>query len=136
MAGNNDVESRNDSENSLVDNADNSTVAMTVENGKDVGAYEFRITYDPKLVQIDSITPGSYLSDTGRNVSALGPKIDNRKGEASFGVFSFGSGEGACGEGVLAEITYSGSSEASIKLSKVQITDTKGNKLSLRPRIQ
>lgn len=134
---NNDVVSQNYNEDNLPNNVNSYTSLVNLGMGNNVGAFEFRIDYDPKLIQITNVKLGPYLSDTGRNVSILGPKIDNKKGNASFGSFSFGSGEGANGEGVLAVINYSSSSNENVfKLNKVRITDTNGNILNLSPKIQ
>jgi tetratricopeptide (TPR) repeat protein len=61
----------------------------------DVGGFEFALTFDPGVLQVEAVTLGEFLGSTGRTVSAMGPTIDNAAGSLAFGAVSLPAGEPA-----------------------------------------
>jgi hypothetical protein len=103
------------------------TLAVTVEGAEDLGGYQFDLTYDPEMVQVDDAALGAFLGSTGRNTGPLGPEIDNGTGAVRFGAFSYGEEVGPYGDGVLAVVTYTTQltpGETSLALTGVQLLDT------------
>jgi PKD repeat protein len=80
------------------------SVSAVITDVGNLGAFQFELGYDPSVVQVDDAALGPFLGSTGRNVSPLGPTIDNSGGKLTFGAFSFGTQPGPSGCGVLSTI--------------------------------
>jgi hypothetical protein len=95
----------------------------------DLGGYDFAVSFNPAVVQVQDVTLGSFLGSTGRPVSQLGPNINNSAGSFTFGGFSFGAAAGPSGTGTIAQITLqavgSGSS-TSLTFTAAQLPNTQG----------
>lgn len=82
-------------------------VQVSIAASSNLAAFEFALEYDHSLVHLAGITPRDFLGtsagcvpSTARCIVALGP-ID-QSGRTSVGVYSYGTGPGANGDGVLA----------------------------------
>ena len=107
------------------------TIDVVVDSVSNLGAFEFDLIYNGQILKVDSsshIILGSFLSTTNRNVSPLGPEIDNETGYLKFGGFSFGSNQGPTGSGILASITWTthDTGSAVLEFQNIQLTDTEG----------
>lgn len=107
------------------------TSDVLVESVSNLGAFEFDLSYDGKIVQVDSssdVTLGSFLGSTNRSVAPIGPVIDNDVGLLKFGGFSFGSNQGPTGGGILASIIWTPKDTGStiLDFQKIQLTDQDG----------
>ena len=104
-------------------------IEVHVSNAKNAGAFQFEITFDPTLVEIDSIQLGDFLPSTGRNVSPLGPRTE--AGKALYGAFSFGDAAGPDGAGLLAIITLKTlrAGTTPLGLQNVQLLDIAGTRI-------
>jgi len=107
-------------------NGDDFTVAITITGVTNLGSFEFSLGFDPVLLQAQNVTLGDLLGSTGRDITPVGPSIDNVNGQLAFGAFSFGSEEGPSGSGTLAVITFSprAAGTSSLSIENVQMTDT------------
>jgi hypothetical protein len=104
-------------------------VDVIVDDTSDLGAFEFDLVYDPAVVHVEDIALGPFLSSTGRNVSEVGPVIDNLAGRTTYGAYSVGIGSGPNGNGIVATITLSPQTtgESNLILEKEQLADVDGN---------
>jgi subtilisin family serine protease len=110
-----------------VDTGATYTTSITVGDALDLGGFQFDLSFDPGLLQVDDVTLGGFLGSTGRNVGELGPDINNGAGSVTYGAFSFGSPTGPSGGGLLAVVTYTTfltPGVTSLDLLNVQLIDT------------
>ena len=59
-----------------VDPAATFVLDVVVDNVVDLGGFEFTVSFNPAVVQVQGVTPGSFLGSTGRTATPLGPNID------------------------------------------------------------
>jgi hypothetical protein len=110
------------------------TMAIAVENAVDLGGFEFDLTFDPALLQVDDVGLGNFLGSTGRVTGELGPAIDNNVGTATYGAFSFGSQSGPSGAGTLAVVTFTTfitPGTSALNVQNVQLSNTNAQTLPL-----
>lgn len=106
------------------------TVTVRVSSAVNLSGFEFRLNYNPQLLQITSasnVAVGAFPSSTGRTVAPLSPQIDNTGGSVTFGAFSFGSQSGPSGTGDLATITFNTSSSGTANLSLQNVVLTQAD---------
>ena len=72
---------------------------VVVDNVVDLGGFDFTVSFNPVVVQVQTVVLGSFLGSTGRTVAPLGPNIDNTAGSFTLGGFSFGAVGGPGGTG-------------------------------------
>jgi hypothetical protein len=103
-------------------------VEVWIDNAEDLGSFEFKMSYDPGIVHVQTAQLGPLLGSTGRTPVPLGPNIDNVAGIMQLGAFSFGSQPGANGSGIIAVVTLEavGNGTSALHLYDVQVTDTLG----------
>jgi len=106
------------------------SVTVAIENAVDLGAFEFELTYNPSVVQLNSVAQGPFLGSTGRNVSEVGPTFGS--GSVTYGAFTFGAEPGPNGDGVLAILTLQATSvgTSTLHLQNIVATDTSAVSLS------
>jgi hypothetical protein len=86
-------------------------IELSIVGASNLAAFEFALEYDRALVQLTGITPRAFLGATAgcnpsasRCVVALGPL---EQGSATaVGAYSYGTGPGANGDGVLAVLHF------------------------------
>ena len=112
------------------------TVTIAVENMQDLGSFELEVTYAAGVVQVEDVVLGDFPGSTGRQVTPLGPEIDNEAGLMHFGAFSFGEEPGPTGSGPLAIVTLSAQAygESPLHLQNVQLTNTEAEVIPARLR--
>jgi hypothetical protein len=104
------------------------TVDIAVEDARDLGAFEFELTYNSACVNATGVTAGPFLGSTGRSVAEVGPSFGT--GSVTYGAYSWGSGAGPSGNGVLATVTFqAGANEcvSDLTFQNVSLADTSGN---------
>jgi len=109
-------------------------IEVKIENVVNIGAFEVTLGYDNKVIEVvtSDIQLGDFLSNSGRTVAAVGPRIDNQ-GTFSYGAFSFGESPGPDGDGILARIplTAKGEGRTMLRLMSVKLTDTNGKEFEV-----
>ena len=112
------------------------TVTINVLNVADLGSFNFDLRFDPAVVAAQGAELGAFLGSTGRDVTPLGPTIDNQTGVLTYGAFSVGDAPGPNGSGRLAQVTLQavGEGESLLTLSNVQLLDTDGQPLPSKSR--
>jgi hypothetical protein len=101
-------------------------VQVVIEDGENLGGFQFDLVYDPSVLEVKDAALGDFLGSTGRSVLPLGPEVDDQDGTTVFGAASFGEPPGADGSGVLATITCvaRGAGSSALQLRDVQVLDT------------
>lgn len=104
-------------------------VDVMIDGAVNVGAFQFDLIYDPAVVTVTDVALGPFVGSTGRTAQPVGPTIDNVRGALTFGAFSFGSGAGPEGTGVLATVTFraEGPGTSALGLQNVVVTDPMAN---------
>ena len=105
-------------------------VNIKIENGQNLGAFQFDLLYDSHIVHSDTARLGAFLGSTGRAVVPVKPIIDNvnNPGKITFAGFSLGIASGPSGSDILATVTLivQGLGDTVLKLENIQITNTMG----------
>lgn len=112
------------------------TVTLMVRNVQDLGSFDQQLRFDPSIAAAQSAQLGDFLSSTGRDVSPVGPVIDNQAGTLTYGAFSVGDEPGPDGDGVLATVVFQaiGEGESLLALNNVQLLDTESNLIPNKTR--
>ena len=110
-------------------------VEIWIDDAVDLGSFEFEMSYDSAVVHVQSAQMGALMVIPGRTTIPLGPNIDNIAGTLLYGAFTFGSGAGPSGSGVLAVVTLQavGEGTSPLHLYDVTVTDTAGQAADVDP---
>jgi len=82
------------------------TVPVSITDVSDLFAFQFDLAFDPTILQLQSISEGSFLNSAGSTIFAPGT-IDNTAGTATTTADTLtGTGPGASGGGTLADLTF------------------------------
>jgi len=114
-----------------VKNGNLMSLAVTVENAVDLGAFQFDLVSNSDQVKVADIQLGEFLGRSGNTVSVVGPARDESGRRIVFGAFSFGRNSGPHGSGLLAKIELDGEVKNSIpiELKNLQLVDKEGRPL-------
>jgi len=106
-------------------------VNVEVDAVVNLGSYEFTVTFNPAVVNVQNVALGDFLGSSGRTATPLGPNIDNEAGQLTFGAFSFGAASGPSGAGTVAQVTLQAmaAGSSSLTFTQTQLTDTLGRVL-------
>ncbi len=105
------------------------TASVAVSNVTNLGAFEFTLGFDPVLLQVNSVSLGSFPNSSGRDFVLWDPQIDNARGMATVRAFSTGTtpvGPDGCGTLCLVQVMPRAAGSARLTLSGVQVTDIQG----------
>lgn len=107
-----------------------SKIDIMVENAPQIGAMQFNLFYDPKIIEITKVSTGKLTSE-----AMIMENVDNRNGKATIGIISLNgfSGKGSIST-LYVNIRGSKGDTSELKLSmdkKGVITDTKNKELNL-----
>jgi hypothetical protein len=104
-------------------------VEVWIDNASNLGAYQFKLAFNPAYMEALGSTNGSFLGSTGRTPNPLVPTIDNTAGTIIVGAISGGAMDGPSGTGQLAVVHFRGkalSGSPNLTLSGVVLTDVDG----------
>jgi hypothetical protein len=93
-----------------VDLGESLAVDVAIENATDIAAFEFRVKYDPDILELQDVSETDFLASTGRTITC--PPITNEQArkttDAWFGCATINTTNGppVSGSGVLAHITF------------------------------
>lgn len=82
------------------------SVELVVDGATQLGGYQVDLLFDPELLTVTEVVPGTFLASSDRTVIGLGPTIDSAHGVITVGGISHGTGSGASGSGVLATVHF------------------------------
>ena len=81
-------------------------VTLQVQNVTDLFAAPLRIRWDPKLLRLNQVTPGSLIGDGGAEVNPPSIDIRNDTGEASITLSRIAGAAGVNGSGTLVSLSF------------------------------
>ena len=82
------------------------TVMVLIDDPQNLGGFEFDLTFDATMLEVQNVELGDLLASSGRTSAQMGPVIDNSTGVISFGGYSYGNNAGASSNGIVAQITF------------------------------
>ncbi len=119
----------------IVNQGEKVTLMVELDSVWNVAAFQFDLEYQTRIIRLDSIWIGDFLSRNGRE-AGTGKLIVNEEtpaGVLSFSGFSFGKQSGGTGSGQLAIIRFQtlGIGTSDIKIKNLVLTDPKGEILPI-----
>jgi len=105
-------------------------VTVVVDDVTNLGAFEFELTYDPGIVELQDVKEGPFLGSSGRRVECLPPR--RAEGSLDFSCVTLGATpDGPTGSGVLATLTFQpvGEGTSPLHLKQVILADPPANRL-------
>jgi len=100
------------------------TVSVVVENVSNLGAFQFEMTFDPRILRLVEIKEGPFLGSSNRQVQCLSPQ--KAEGSVSLACVTLGATPaGPDGSGELATITFDPVAEGSspLRIQRLILTD-------------
>jgi hypothetical protein len=110
------------------------TIQLQVQGAENLGGWELALSFDPAFVAVEAVTPGAFLSSTGRTAAGLGPLTDT-PGQMMLGGYSYGTNAGVSGAGTLAHIRLRGlaAGQTALGLSQLQLAAVQGTNVTVQP---
>jgi hypothetical protein len=110
------------------------TAVLQVQSAENLGGWELALSFDPAFVAVEAVTPGAFLSSTGRTAAGLGPLTDT-PGQMMLGGYSYGTNAGVSGAGTLAHIRLRGlaAGQTALGLSQLQLAAVQGTNVTVQP---
>ena len=107
-------------------------LGLQADNMTDLAAVPIKIRWDPKILRLERIAPGSLLIQDG-NVTAPSLDIRNDTGDASVDINRVAGTAGVNGSGplVVFQFTAVGKGSASVSVSDMNLKDSKQQPLSV-----
>lgn len=110
------------------------SVAVTIENVQNLGAFEFEYNFDSSVASagVTGIQLDAMLGSTGRTTGVLRlASAPGQPGVPLFGAYSYGEASGPNGNGVLATVTMTALSPgvSQLSLSELKVTNIAGDQL-------
>lgn len=99
------------------------TVDLVVADADSLDGWQAVLVYDPSRLAVETVTPGGFLSSTGRTENALGLS-QQEPGRMVIGGYTYGSAPAASGSGLLARLTLRGlaAGQTSLDLADAVLT--------------
>jgi general secretion pathway protein D len=94
---------------------------LQMENAADVFSVAVRVKWDPRILRLNSIAPGPFLSGDGQNLKAP-VDIRNDAGEASVTVSRMPGAPGAGGSGPLATFAFTAMAPGATSIAVTELT--------------
>jgi len=112
------------------------TVTLMISGVSDLAAFEFDLVYAPSVVEVVTMTLGSFLKvrdPEGLKIMSAGPLIDNASGRSIFAGFTWGHEPGVSGQGDLAHVRLRAraAGTSALALEDVQLTDPEATVLAV-----
>lgn len=113
-----------------VNTGDTFSADILVDQAAHVGAYEFTLHYDPSIVHLVDVSVGEFLEGEEDQTFSIEPRIDNKKGQATFASLILGIGKdssaGARASGKLATVKLRavGEGKTTLDLDRTHFVDT------------
>ncbi|MDW7679816.1 MAG: FlgD immunoglobulin-like domain containing protein, partial [bacterium] len=109
------------------------SLSVFIENAADLGAFQFDVVLKNPDFNVSGIQLGEFLSASGNNAMPLGPEKDEGFNQYVMGAFSYGSHNGAEGEGLLATINLEGmiGDFIPVEITNIVLTDMNGQQIEL-----
>jgi hypothetical protein len=101
-------------------------VAVSIDGIADLYAWQFSLLFDPAVLQVSSVSAGSFLSAAGPTFFVPG-SIDNTLGRIGFVIETIqGASPGVSGSGTLAQVSFDvvGAGTSALNFSNVVFLDS------------
>ncbi len=82
------------------------TVSMMVENASDLFSAPFKINFDPKIVRLNDVIAGNFLTSDGKQILPISKNILNDTGEATVALTRAPGAGGVSGGGALVTFVF------------------------------
>jgi hypothetical protein len=105
-------------------------VTAVVDNVTNLGAFQFQLTYDSHVIELQDVKEGPFLGSSGRPVQCLPPR--RTEGSIDFTCVTLGATpDGPAGSGVLAILTFQpvGAGTSPLHFEQLILTDPPANRL-------
>jgi hypothetical protein len=104
-------------------------VAVVLDDADDLGAFQFDIGFDPTVLTVTGVAPGSFVASNGRSFIIL--PLRAATDSITFGAFSYGSQPGMSGAGALAVLTLKpiGAGTTALTFRDARLASTQGDAL-------
>ncbi len=121
---------------------DNAQVALSapvnlmlmVQNVRDLQTAPVRLRWDPKVLRLNEVKPGSMFTQAG---GVTGPTVDirNDAGEATIGISRTGSGSPLHGSGPILELNFVavGKGTAKVEVTEANLQNSKSEPIKVAP---
>lgn len=112
--------------------ASNFDIPVTISGATDLYAFQFDLSFDPEILQLQSVTEGPFLPSGGSTFFVPGT-IDNVAGTATFNADTLiGSIPGVVGDGTITFLNFTavGNGTSALNLANVILLDSNLNELS------
>lgn len=96
--------------------ANSLTVSLSMEAGADIVAAPLQIQYDPKMLSLDSVARGDFLSSDGQQ-AFFTKNVQNEAGVANIQLNRMPGAPGVNGSGVLVTLTFRTKAKGSTTVS-------------------
>ena len=92
------------------------TVPISISGVSQLSTFSLRLTFDPKVLRVDGVREGSFMSQ-GRAVVAFAQEVDASRGYIDLALTRTGDTTGASGSGLLAAVVFEPVAEGEATLS-------------------
>lgn len=111
-------------------------VTIAIQNAQDLGAFEFEYNFNPAIATtaVGNIQLGSMLGSSGRTTGELRmASAPGRPGVPLYGAYSYGTGAGPNGSGVLATATMTAVAPgvSPLSLTGLKVTNAVGDEYTV-----
>ncbi len=96
------------------------TVTISVSGVSQLSTLSLRLTFDPKVLRVDGVQEGSFMSQ-GRAVVAFAQEVDASRGYIDLALTRTGDTTGASGSGLVAAVVFEPVAEGAVTLSPVGV---------------
>jgi len=111
------------------------TVSLMVENVSDLFTAPLRLQFDPKILRLNDVTPGGFLSSDGKPLMPMSKNIMNDTGEVSVTLSRAPGAGGVSGSGTLVNFVFQAQAKgtATVSLPDFALRDSKLQQISGAP---
>lgn len=109
-------------------------IALLAQNMTDLASVPVKVSWDPKVLRLEMISPGVLLTQDGKIVA---PSLDirNDTGDASIGVNRVAGAAGVNGTGPLLQLTFTavGKGMTTVKVTEAPLKNSKQQPIAVQP---
>jgi general secretion pathway protein D len=98
------------------------SVPLIVENAKDLFTAPLKVKFDPKVIRLNDVVPGTLLTSDGKQILPASKNILNDTGEASVTLSRAPGAGGVSGSGTLVTFVFQAVAQGSTAVSVTELT--------------
>ena len=112
------------------------TVTLMIDNGRDIFQTPMRFKFDPKVVHLNDVAAGGFLSSDGLKIGPVVKNIQNDTGEATVTLSRLPGGGGIGGSGALATLTFQavGKGTSTVTFSELTLRNGRLQEVPFSPK--